>query len=117
VGPAVHVHLKRLVIVISAGFASGHDCLPFCWGKVLEPITRTIPRRFRTVRGLVQPLVKLPRTGTHDLDMTLSRDPRALSHILMSGFGPKRRKRDVRSNVGYGGAKRTRFAHHEFCRS
>jgi len=51
-------------------------------GKVLEPITSTIPRRFRTVRGLVQPLVKLPRTGTHDPDMTLCRDPRALSHIL-----------------------------------
>jgi hypothetical protein len=28
-GPAVHAHLKCLVIVISAGFASGHDCLPF----------------------------------------------------------------------------------------
>jgi hypothetical protein len=26
-------------------------------------------------------------------------------------------EKDVRSNVGYGGAKRTRFAHHEFCRS
>jgi hypothetical protein len=24
---------------------------------------------------------------------------------------------DVRSHVGYGGAKQTRFAHHEFCRS
>jgi hypothetical protein len=53
-GPAVHAHLKRLVIVISAGFASGHDCLPFCWGKMLEPITRAIPRRFRAVRCLVQ---------------------------------------------------------------
>jgi hypothetical protein len=55
---------------------------------VLEPITRAIPRRFRTVRGLVQPLVKLPRTGTHDLDMTLCRDPRALSHILDVWFWP-----------------------------
>src|SRR5712692_10849049 len=52
VGRAVHAHLKRLVVVVSAGFASGHDCLPFGWRMVLEPITRAIPRRFRPVRGL-----------------------------------------------------------------
>jgi hypothetical protein len=28
VGRAVHTHLKRLVVVISARFAFGHDCLP-----------------------------------------------------------------------------------------
>src|SRR6266571_7206900 len=29
VGGAVHAHLKRLVVVVSAGFAFGHDLLPF----------------------------------------------------------------------------------------
>src|SRR6266550_6453612 len=47
VGRAVHAHLKRLVVVISAGFASSHDCLPFGWRLVLEVITRAIPRKFR----------------------------------------------------------------------
>jgi hypothetical protein len=28
VGLAVHAHLKRFVVVVSAGFASGHDVLP-----------------------------------------------------------------------------------------
>ena len=31
VGPAVHDYLKRLVVVISARFAFGHDCLPLTW--------------------------------------------------------------------------------------
>ena len=30
---AIHAHLKRLVVVISAGFASGHDCLSFWLGN------------------------------------------------------------------------------------
>src|SRR6266511_5201059 len=55
-GRAVHVHLKRLVVVVSAGFASGHDCLPFGWRMVFEAITRAIPRRFRPVRGLPAPV-------------------------------------------------------------
>jgi hypothetical protein len=29
VGGAVHAHLKRLVVVVSAGLASSHDGLPF----------------------------------------------------------------------------------------
>src|SRR5262249_44541965 len=31
VGGAVHAHLKRLVVIVSAGFAFGHDGLPFAW--------------------------------------------------------------------------------------
>jgi hypothetical protein len=31
VGRAVHAHLKSLVVVISARFAFGHDCLPLTW--------------------------------------------------------------------------------------
>ena len=34
VGRAVHAHLKRLVVVVAAGFASGHDGFPFAWRNV-----------------------------------------------------------------------------------
>src|SRR5271165_2266072 len=36
VGRAVHAHLKRLVVVIAAGFASGHGGLPFAWRGLLS---------------------------------------------------------------------------------
>jgi len=44
-GRAVHGHLKGLIIVISAGFASGHDCLHSV-RKCCSKITRAIRRQF-----------------------------------------------------------------------
>jgi hypothetical protein len=46
--------------------------------------------------------------------------PRCGASKAMYGHGwlwPFASESDVRSNVSYGGAKQTRFAHHEFCPS
>jgi hypothetical protein len=45
VSRAVHAHLKRLVVVISARLARGHDCLPWL-EHCCKPITHPILGRF-----------------------------------------------------------------------
>src|SRR5215471_9070794 len=52
VGGAVHGHLKRLVVVVSTGFTSGHDNLTaLAWFGGLEAITPPCRGRFRPFCG------------------------------------------------------------------
>ena len=47
VGCTIHGHFERLVVVVSAGFASSHDGISLTLEKGVHTTTRAGPRRFR----------------------------------------------------------------------
>jgi hypothetical protein len=60
VGGSVHAHLERLVVVVSARLAPGHDRLPKVVGG-LTVITCIVPRRFLRAGEIVEGVLGVAR--------------------------------------------------------